>query len=66
MNIILNGSPKYFAEAVHVEDVVRSLCKNPAHIIAELNGSIVPKTARGTTPIKEGDQLELVSFVGGG
>ena len=66
MNIILNGSPKRLREGVHLEDIVRDLCKNPAHVIAELNGTIVSGPDRSATKIKDGDRLELVAFVGGG
>ena len=32
----------------------------------EKNGQIVPKSAYESTVIKDGDSLEVVSFVGGG
>ncbi|MBI3315234.1 MAG: sulfur carrier protein ThiS [Candidatus Omnitrophica bacterium] len=66
MNIILNGSPKHLNDGVHLEDIVRDLCKNPAHVIAELNGAIVASCERPVTKVKDGDRLELVAFVGGG
>lgn len=35
-------------------------------IVVELNGDIVPKAQYGQTNIKDGDSLEVISFVGGG
>ncbi len=35
-------------------------------IAVEKNGEIVPKAQYDTTVIEEGDNLEIVSFVGGG
>lgn len=35
-------------------------------IAAELNGDIVPKAQYDTTVLRDGDELEVVSFVGGG
>ena len=66
MNITINGTPKQLAENANLEDIVRGVCKNPTHVIAELNGTIIASTDRPNTKIKEGDCLELVSFVGGG
>ncbi|MCL2828175.1 MAG: sulfur carrier protein ThiS [Oscillospiraceae bacterium] len=35
-------------------------------VAVELDGAIVPKSAFETVVLKECDQLEIVSFVGGG
>lgn len=35
-------------------------------IAVELGGEIVPKAQYGQTVLKDGDSLEVVSFVGGG
>ena len=35
-------------------------------IAVECNGDIVPKTKYGETVLKDGDCVEVVSFVGGG
>ena len=66
MNITINGSPKQLNDGASLEAVVRDLCKNPAHVIAELNGAIIAASERSGTKVKDGDRLELVTFVGGG
>ena len=35
-------------------------------VVAELNGKIIPKSEYENTALKEGDVLEVLSFVGGG
>lgn len=35
-------------------------------VAVECNGAIVPKTQYGSTVFQDGDQIEIVSFVGGG
>ena len=35
-------------------------------IATELNGDIVPKAAYTETVLRDGDSIEIVSFVGGG
>ena len=39
---------------------------DPKRIAVERNGDIVPKAQYGQTVLKEGDCVEVVSFVGGG
>lgn len=39
---------------------------NAKTIVAELNLDIVPKTDYETTILKEGDELEIVTFMSGG
>ena len=39
---------------------------NPKRIAVEKNGEIVPKTQYDKTIFKDGDVIEIVSFVGGG
>nr|WP_312291529.1 sulfur carrier protein ThiS [Clostridium chromiireducens] len=35
-------------------------------VVVELNGDIIPKAQFNQTNIKDGDSLEVISFVGGG
>jgi thiamine biosynthesis protein ThiS len=39
---------------------------NPGKVAVERNREIVPRSRYGQTPLAEGDQLEIVQFVGGG
>lgn len=35
-------------------------------LAVELNGCVIKKQNHATTPLREGDRLEVVTFVGGG
>ena len=37
-----------------------------SRIAVERNGEMVPKASYGTTVLEDGDELEIVQFVGGG
>lgn len=39
---------------------------DPKRIAVERNDNVVPKTQYSTTVLKDGDVVEVVSFVGGG
>ena len=39
---------------------------DPTRIAVERNGDLVPKAQYGETVLKDGDSVEVVSFVGGG
>ena len=39
---------------------------DPRRIAVELNEEIIPKASYGETVLKDGDIVEVVSFVGGG
>ena len=66
MNIILNGKPKKLLPALNLKLIVEQFCKNKTPVIAELNGEIIKTPQWEEITLKEGDAIELVSFVGGG
>jgi sulfur carrier protein len=66
MNILINGKSQQLTSAQNLTDIVNSFCKQPKHVITELNGNIVPADRWAQTSLKDGDALELVTFVGGG
>ena len=39
---------------------------NVNHIVVEYNFTIIPKEQYGQTILKDGDEVEIVSFMGGG
>lgn len=66
MKITINGTAKDLATALSLTALVGQCCKNPKHVIAELNGKIMPNTDWDKITVNDGDNLELVTFVGGG
>ena len=66
MKITLNGKEHKLAEAISLEELIRKYCKNPHHVISELNDKIIKSNQRDSIYINQGDKVELISFVGGG
>ncbi len=68
-NLHINGQPACFDEASFPKTVaalidVRGL--NRKAIVAEVEGTIVAQNDFDTHPLKDGDKIELIQFVGGG
>ena len=66
MKLIINGQNKELPHANNLADVVTACCKVPKNIVTEVNGAIIPCGQWEQVSVKEGDTIELVSFVGGG
>ena len=49
-----------------VTEYLATTSYDPKRIAIERNGDILPKSQYGDTVLKDGDTLEVVSFVGGG
>lgn len=66
MQVTINGEPRSLNEPTTVEALLRSLEIDPRKVAVERNREIVPKSSFETTPVGDGDQLEIVHFIGGG
>lgn len=65
MRIQLNGEP-HDTQATTVTALVEALGLDIRKVAVERNLEIVPRSLHATTPVAEGDRLEVVQFVGGG
>lgn len=65
MRIQVNGEPRDVAAAT-ILALVEELGLDARKVAVEHNLSIVPKSLHATTPIADGDRIEVVQFVGGG
>ena len=66
MTILLNGEPYETAGPLNVGSLLAGLGIDPRRIAVEHNQSVVKKAAYDVTPVREGDVVEVVNFVGGG
>lgn len=64
--ITVNGRQEDYLKAISVSGYLTSKEMRTDRVAVELNGKIIPKSMYGDTMIKDQDQLEIVSFVGGG
>jgi sulfur carrier protein len=65
MNLIINGENRSVL-AETLTSLVEQLGMKPDRVAIELNREIVPRDRWSQTALKNGDQLEIVHFVGGG
>lgn len=66
MRIFVNGTLKEIAEGITLKMFLDTLKLNPESVAVELNLEVVPKKEYDTKDLKEGDKIEIISFVGGG
>ncbi len=66
MTITINGKNKTTQDTSTVATLLASLQLAPETVVIELNTKIIlPDTYQSTT-LSEGDQVEIIRFVGGG
>ncbi|WP_448873364.1 sulfur carrier protein ThiS [Desulfobulbus propionicus] len=65
MEFFVNGI-KETGEVSTLAQLVASKGLNPEALVVELNQQIIKQELWQTTELKDGDRLELLSFVGGG
>jgi len=66
MKLAINGEERGFADGLTLAALVEQLGMKPDRVAVELNRDIVPRDRWPLTLLHEGDQLEVVHFVGGG
>lgn len=66
MQLFINGQKQELKPDTRISDLLKQLQINSGAVAVELNLAIVPKNQFENTVLKEGDKLEIISFVGGG
>ena len=66
MTITINGEASTINDVAHLAALIESLGMKSDRVAIELNLEIVPRAKWSATPVKDGDKLEIVHFVGGG
>ena len=66
MRITVNGDALDVPDDLTVAALVVHLGLTAGPVAVERNREVVPRAEHGTTAIAQGDQLEIVHFVGGG
>ncbi|MEK6746381.1 MAG: sulfur carrier protein ThiS [Pseudomonadota bacterium] len=66
MQITLNGKPYTLKNQVNLSELSEILKLEATQVAIERNREIIPRSLYGQTMLEEGDELEIVTFIGGG
>jgi thiazole synthase len=66
LGIRVNGEHRRVPGGVTVAEMVNSLGLDPLRVAVERNLEIVPRSTLGEVRVEDGDDFEIVHFVGGG
>jgi sulfur carrier protein len=62
----VNGDPLEAPDGATIADLLAQLDIRVKHVAVERNRQVVPRAEHPTTSLVEGDELEVVTLVGGG
>ena len=66
MEVTVNGVKQTVSDGTAVTQLLETLKILPERVVVELNLKILKRAEHASTTLKEGDQVEIVHFVGGG
>ncbi len=66
MNIVVNGRAFELADGATTAEAVRLLTSAASGIAVAVNGQVVRRAAWDSTPLTDGDQVEVLTAVQGG
>ena len=66
MTITLNGDPVDVAGPLTLSVLLEHLGIDARRVAVEVNLDVVKRSSYDSTEIRDGDQVEIVNFVGGG
>ncbi|MFQ5543130.1 MAG: sulfur carrier protein ThiS [Nitrospiria bacterium] len=66
MQLIVNGASQEVTSEISVSQLLQKMEIMPDRIAVEVNMEIIEKKCYGEKKLLEGDQVEIIGFVGGG
>jgi sulfur carrier protein len=66
MNVIVNGQPVKLSDGATTAAAVQVLTSAPSGIAVAVNGEVVRRGDWESTPLADGDQVEVLTAVQGG
>ncbi len=66
MRVVVNGSEQELDAGTTVASLVERYGFQSRHVAVEINRNLVPRRTYAETALEEGDQVEIVTLVGGG
>jgi thiazole synthase len=65
-SITVNGEHRRVPRGISVADLALELGLEPTRVAVERNLEIVPRSTLAAVAVEDGDDFEIVTFVGGG
>ena len=66
LGIRVNGEHRRVFSGISIAEMLNELGVDPLRVAVERNLEIVPRSALGDVCVEDGDDYEIVHFVGGG
>lgn len=66
MIVTVNGEPRQIADGAKLTDLLRALRLSDQPCAVEVNKEVVPRRAHADSTLRQGDEIEIVTLVGGG
>ena len=66
LSIRVNGEHRRVRDGLSISDLALELGLEPTKVAVERNLEIVPRSTLGEVRVEDGDEFEIVTFVGGG
>jgi thiamine biosynthesis protein ThiS len=66
MQIKVNGAMREFSAPMSVGELAERLQLNARQVAVERNREIVPRSTYADVTLMDGDEIEIVQFIGGG
>ena len=66
IEVTVNGRPAKIQSAMSVEQLLNTVEVPPNYLAVEVNGDVVPRETYSDKMVDAGDEVEVVTLVGGG
>ena len=66
VSIRVNGQHRRVPKGISIADLALDLGLEPTRVAVERNLEIIPRSTLRHVPVEDGDDYEIVTFVGGG
>ena len=66
VQVRINGEHRRVTEGISIAALVSELGFDPVRVAVERNLEVIPRSTLGDVKVEDGDDFEIVRFVGGG
>jgi len=66
MHVVINGTRQEIPQGMNLSELLDQLKVQPDRVAVEVNLRVIHRQQYNQVPLNEGDQIEIIGFVGGG